>query len=195
LHGSLSGLLSIHLQNFQIASFIIRTIKTYDQGHPLAPQPEEIPEFLGLQMDSLPIDSLLPVQELLGDEIILHWVMLVLSDVTLEAKDGEFQIRQPTAAYYRKPVDVDLNEAVSGLTNVMNAWNSRIAPHFALLDRLNDLDRHVGQKRPWNVGGYYVMKNRPEVMQIVADMKSDFEKVQKARDDAEPILRSGGLTK
>lgn len=194
LHGALSTFLSIHLQNYQIGGFIIRAMKTYEPDHPLAPQPNEIPEFLGQRFDAFPIDPLLPVQELLGDKVILDWVMMLISDVTLEAKEGEFQIRQPIAAYYREHVPMRVDEAVARMTAVLEAWNSRVSTHFALLDRLNDLDRHIGTKRPWTQGGYYAVKNRREVVTIVKHMKTGLEAVTKAHDDTRGTLRSGGAT-
>lgn len=195
LHSTLSALLSIHLQNYQTGSYIIRTLKTYKLGDPLAPKPDEIPRFLGLELESLPIDSLAPVQELIGDRVVLDWAVTSLSDVTLEAKEGEFQIRQPAAAYYRSDPSttrLDTDEAVRRLTSILDGWNSRVSAHFALLDRLNDLARHVITKRPWTVRGYYALCKRPEVNKIREEMRRGYEDAQKARKDTDATLKSGG---
>jgi hypothetical protein len=197
LHGTLSTLLSIHLQNYQIGSYVIRMLRTYDLGHPLTPEPDEIPRFLGLELESLPIDSLLPVQELVGDRVVLDWAMLALSDVTLEAKEGEFQIRQPVAAYYRRDpstTKLDVDEAVRRLTLVLEGWNSRVSAHFALLDRLNDLAGHVARKRPWTVGGYYTLWKRSEIGKLREEMRQGYEIAKKARQDVEATLKTGGAT-
>lgn len=195
LHGTLSTLLSIHLQNYQIGSYIIRMLKTCDRAHPLSPEPHEIPRFLGLELESLPIDSLLPVQELIGDRVVLDWAMLALSDVTLEAKEGEFQIRQPVAAYYRTDAattKLDVDEAVRRLTSVLEAWNSRVSAHFALVDRLNDLAGHVARKRPWTVQGYYAVWKRSEIGEVREEMRRGHENAQKVHRDTDAILKSGG---
>jgi hypothetical protein len=192
LFGTFSTLLSIHLQNYQIGTFVIRTLRTYEWGHPLAPEPDEIPRFLGLELESLPIDSVLPVQELVGDKVVLEWVMSALSDVTLEAKMADSEIRQPIAAYYRTNPKLDRDEAVQRLTAVLEAWNTRVSAHFALLDRLNDLARHLATKLPWTVGGYYAVYKRKDIDKLRAEMHADFEKAQKAHDQTEKLLRSGG---
>jgi len=195
LYGTLSTLLSIHLQNYQIGSYIIRTLKTYKLGDPLAPQPDEIPRFLGLELESLPIDSLLPVQELVGDRVVLDWSMLALSDVTLEAKEGEFQFRRPVAAYYQSdPSTTRLNvdEVVQRLTLILDGWNSRVSAHFALLDRLNDLAHHVATKHPWTVQGYYTLWKRADVDKIRQEMRRGYENAQKAHEDTHATLKSGG---
>jgi hypothetical protein len=196
LYGTLSTLLSIHLQNYQIANYVIRTMKTYDRTHPLAPQPDEIPQFLGLQLESLPIDSLLPVQELLGEKVILDWVMLALSDVTLEAKEFEFQIRQPTAAYYRRASDstftFDVETAAALLKEKLELWESRLSRHFALLDRLHDLETHLGKKRPWTLGGFYRVCERAEVKTLVDEIKEGYQAARKAHEDTEDRLRGSG---
>jgi len=195
LHGTLTTLLSIHLQNYQIGSYIIRMLKTYKLGDPLTPEPHEIPRFLGLELESLPIDCLLPVQELIGDRVVLDWVMLALSDVTLEAKEGEFQIRQPTTAYYRSDpstTKLDANEAVRRLTSVLEGWNSRVSAHFALLDRLNDLAGHIARKRPWTVRGYYTMWKRGEIDKVRQEMRRGYENAQKVHEDTDATLKSGG---
>lgn len=192
IFGTLSTLLSIHLQNYQIGTFVIRTLRTYEWGHPLAPGPDEIPRFLGLELESLPIDSVLPVQELIGDRVVLDWVMSALSDVTLEAKVADSEIRQPIAAYYRTNPKLDRDEAVQRLTAVLEAWNTRVSAHFALLDRLNDLATHLGTKLPWTVGGYYAVRTRSEVVDLRKNMKTQFEKARAAHDETEAVLRSGG---
>jgi hypothetical protein len=195
LHGTLSTLLSIHLQNYQIGSYIIRMLKTYQLGDPLAPDANEIPRFLGLELESLPIDSLLPVQELIGDRVALDWVVRALSDVTLEAKECEFQLRQPLAAYYRSdPSTTRLNadETIRRLTLVLEAWNTRVSAHFALLDRLNDLARHLATKRPWTVRGYYTVWKRPEIDEIREAMREGYQDAQKARQETDDTLSSGG---
>src|SRR5713101_7466124 len=99
-HTNLSGLLSAHLLNFQIATYIIRQLKTYPRGHVLAPTASSLPRFIGVERESLPISPLLPIQELIGDKVILDWGMLALSDTTLESKELDLQIRQPIVAYY-----------------------------------------------------------------------------------------------
>jgi hypothetical protein len=195
LYGTLSTLLSIHLQNYQIGSYTIRMLRTYKLGDPLAPNPHDIPRFLGLELESLPIDSLLPVQELVGDRVALDWTMLALSDVTLEAKEGEFQIRQPVAAYYESDpstTTLNMDEAVRRLTLILDGWNSRVSPHFALLDRLNELAGHVARKRPWTLQGYYTLWKRPQVDKIRQEMRRGYEKAQKAREDTDAVLKSGG---
>lgn len=195
LHGTLSILLSIHLQNYQIGSYIIRMLKMYKLGGPLTPEPHEIPRFLGLELESLPIDSLLPVQELIGDGVVLDWVWLALSDITLEAKEGEFQIRRPVAAYYRSDpstAKLDVDEAGQRLTSILEAWQSRASAHFALLDRLNDLADHVARKRPWTVHGYYAMSKRSEIEKIREEMRRGHENAQKVHRDTDAILKSGG---
>ncbi|MBI2914059.1 MAG: hypothetical protein HYY03_09075 [Chloroflexi bacterium] len=192
LYGTLSTLLSIHLLNFQIGAFIVRTLKTYELGHPLAPRGDEIPTFLGLELESLPIDSLLPVQELVGDKVVLDWAMSALSDVTLEAKECDSEIRQPVAAYYRgNPTTTKLrrDEALRGLTIVQEAWNLRVSAHFALLDRLNDLARHIAVKRPWTVSGYYAVRDRREIGQLREQMHKGFEKAKLAREQTKPWLQ------
>lgn len=194
LYRAVSALLSIHLQNYQIGSYIIRTIRNYEHGHPLAPTPAEIPEFVGLQLESLPIDSVLLVQELLGDKVILDWVMHAISDVTLEAKEAEFQIRQPTAALYRSSVDVDRDELTKALTLVLEGWNTRVSTHFALRDRLHDLDSHFGKKRPWTLSGHYAVRERDEVKEIVKEMKQGLCKVMVAHNQTAEVLRTGGYT-
>jgi len=195
LYGTLSTLLSIHLLNYQIGSNIIRMLKTCDRDHPLKPEPAEIPRFLGLELESLPIDSLLPVQELIGDRVVLDWVMLALSDLTLEAKEGEFQIRQPVAAYYRTDpatTKLDVDEAARRLTSVLEAWNSRASAHFALIDRLNDLAGHLARKRPLTVQGYYAVWKRSEIGEVREEMQRGHENAQKVHRDTDAILKSGG---
>jgi hypothetical protein len=195
LYGTLSTLLSIHLLNYQIGSYIIRSLKTYELGHPLAPNADEIPRFLGLELDSLPIDSVLPVQELIGDRVVLDWVILAASDVTLEAKEGEFQIRQPVAAYYRsdsQTTKLDVHEADRRLKLILEGWNSRVSAHFALVDRLNDLAAHVARKRPWTVRGYYALWKRSEIDKIREEMRRGYEVAQKAHEDTDAALKSGG---
>jgi hypothetical protein len=195
LYGTLSTLLSIHLLNYQIASYMIRTLKTYKLGDPLTPDPNEIPRFLGLDLESLPIDSLLPVQELIGDKVILDWVTHALSDVTLEAKDGEFQIRQPLVAYYGcdpQTTKLDVNEAGRQLTCILEAYNARISVHFGLLDRLNDLARHVATKRPWTLGGYYSIWKRREIGGIREQMQMRYKQYQKVRENTKAVLKGGG---
>jgi hypothetical protein len=198
LFGTLSTLLSIHLLNYQIGSYIIRSLKTYELGHPLAPKAHEIPRFLGLELDSLPIDSVLPVQELIGDQVVLDWVMLAASDVTLEAKEGEFQIRQPVAAYYRSDPEttrLDVDEADRRLKLILEGWNSRLSTHFALLDGLHDLASHVAKKRPWTVQGYYTVWKRSEIGKIREKMRRGYEAAQKAHEDTDDTLKSGGAAK
>jgi len=195
LHGTLSTLLSIHLQNYQIGGYVIRILKTYKLGDPLTPDPNEIPRFLGLELESLPIDSLLPVQELIGDRVVLDWVMLAVSDVTLEAKEGEFQIRQPVAAYYGcdpSTTKLDVDEAVRRLTLILEGWNCRVSAHFALVDRLNDLAGHVARKRPWTVQGYYSVWKRSEIDKIREEMRRGYQNAQKAHQDTDAVLKSGG---
>lgn len=192
LYGTLSTLLSIYLQNYQIGTYIIRTVQTYERGHPLTPGPDEVPKFIGLELDSLPIDSILPVQEIIGDSVVSEWVMLALSDVTLEAKEADFQVRQPTVAYYRSGVKVDTEEVTRRLLEVLEAWNERVSTHFALLDRLNDLSRHIATNRPWTVRGYYAMSRRGEVVEIREAMKTGLSRVHGAHEKTASVLRSGG---
>ncbi len=197
LYGTLSTLLSIHLQNYQIGNYVIRTPKTYERSHPLAPQPDALPRFLGLELESLPVDSLLPVQELIGDKVVLDWVMLALSDITLEAKEADFQIRQPIVAYYKSDPSTKINvdEGVQRLTNVLEAWQSRVAVHFALLDRLNDLANHLARKRPWTIQGYYAVSKRPEIGEIREEMKRGYERAKKLHEETEEVLKSGGASR
>ncbi len=195
LYGALSILFSIHLQNYQIGTYIIRTLKTYKLGDPMTPKSHEIPRFLGLELESLPIDSLLPVQELIGDKVVLDWVMNVLSDVTLEAKEGDFQIRQPVVAYYRcdpRTTKLDVNEAERRLTCILEAYTARINVHFDLLDRLNELARHVATKRPWTLGGYYSIWKRSEVRIIREKMQLKYEQYKKVNEKTEAILKGVG---
>jgi hypothetical protein len=197
LHGTLSQLLSIHLQNYQIGSYIIRIVKTYERDHPLAPEANEFPRFLGLELESLPIASLLPVQELIGDKVVLDWVMLALSDVTLEAKEGDFQIRQPTVAFYRADpsnTKMDVDEAVRRLTAVLEAWNTRVSTHFALLDRLNDLARHVATKRPWTIRGYYAIWKRREIEKLRDEMRQGYRRAREAHEATATVLKTGGAS-
>ena len=192
LYGTLSTLLSIHLQNFQIGAFIVRTLKTYEPNHPLAPQGDEIPRFLGLELESLTIDSLLPVQDLVGDKVILEWVLLALSDVTLEAKECDTQIRQPVTAYFRSDpaiTKLKVDEAERWLKIVQEAWNLRVSTHFALLDRLNDLAKHIDVKRPWTAKGYYAIWKRPEISELREHMQRGHAKAKLAHQQTEPWLR------
>ena len=119
---------------------------------------------------------------------------MALSDVTLETKEIEFQIRQPTAAYYRGAVPLNRDEVVPALTSLLDAWNSRVATHFALLDRLNDLARQLMTKRPWTIGGYYAMCRRSAMRQIASDMKKGYAEVVRVHAETESILKSGGGT-
>jgi len=194
-HTSLSGLLSAHLLNFQIANYIIRYVKLYRRGEPLTPGVLAVPEFLGVRRETLPITPLLPIQELIGDKVILDWGMKALSDTTLEAKELDFQIRQPLASYYESdpPVSLDVDQAAERLTRITEAWNSRVEPHFALLDRLNDLSREVARKRPWTVGGYFAIHRRPEVAAIREKMKAHLKDVDKIRERVDRVLKSGGV--
>jgi len=195
-HTNLSGLLSAHLLNFQIATYILRYLKTYRRGELLTPPGSSLPRFIGVERDSLPISPLLPMQELIGDKVILDWGMLALSDTTLEAKELDFQIRQPIVAYYDSDPSagtLDVDEVVERLTKVTDAWNGRIEKHFALLDRLHELDREVARKRPWRVSGYYALRNRSQVIAIRQCLKEGHEEMLKARKRVEPVLKSGGV--
>lgn len=198
LYGSLTTLLSIHLQNYQVAMYIMKSIKLYDLAHPLAPEPEDIPGFVGLKLESFPIDSLLLVQELLGDKLVLEWMMKAIADITLEAKELEFQMRQPTASLFRNKNDqtivVRKDELLKGLDLVVDAWNTRCSTHFALRDRLHDLDNHVSRKRPWKIAGYYAIRRRKEVAAIREQMKVGWDRVQEADRETAEVLRTGGYT-
>lgn len=195
LIGTLSKLLSMHLVNYQVGTYIIRTIKTYERGHPLTPDPDQLPKFLGLQLEALPIDSLLPVQEIVGDKVVLDWVMLALSDVTLEAREADFQVRQPTVAYYRSASStaLDTDQAVRRLSAVLDAWEARVSTHFALLDRLNDLAANIAKKRPWTIGGYYKLPKRRGVAEIREAFHKGYERARQAHEETNETLRTGGL--
>jgi len=194
LTGTLAHLLEIHLQNYQVGTYNIRILKTYERSHPLAPKPGEFPRFVGLNSEPLAIDSPLSVQELIGDKVVLDWVMHALSDVTLEAKEGDSQIRQPIEAYYRSDASVklDVDEAVRRLELILEAWNTRIEPHFALLDRLYELDRHLARRRPWTVRGYYAVSTHSEIRQIREQMQLQYKDYEKVHEKTADVMKSGG---
>jgi hypothetical protein len=193
LSGTLSSLLSIHLLNYQIGTYIIRTLRTYERGAPLAPDPNELPRFLGLELDSLPIDAVLPVQELVGDKVVLDWVMHVLSDVTLEAKEGDFQIRRPIVAYYTDPsLKVNVDEAVRQLTALLDGWEALISPHFALLDRLYDLERHLVSKRPLTAKGFFAVSKRSQIEEIRGHLQRGYDHSRKVEEETEALRKGGG---
>ncbi len=191
----ISARLSIYLLNLQTANYSIRLLKTYEPGGPLAPQPEAIPGFLDVDLDSLPIDVILPVQELVGDDSVTRWVILALSDMTLFAKEMDFQIRQPLTAYFRADAGttVDREEAIKRLSAVVDAWDARLRPHFHLLQLLHDLITHVERKRPWTFGGYPTISQRPEAAKMRQAWQDGCEQAMKARTDAEPVIRSGAV--
>ncbi|OGO50810.1 MAG: hypothetical protein A2148_03805 [Chloroflexi bacterium RBG_16_68_14] len=190
-----SARLSIYLLNYQTANYSIRLLKTYEPGGPLAPGPEAIPGFLDVDLDSLPIDVILPVQELVGDDSVMKWVVEALSDVTLFAKEVDFQIRQPLAAYFRGDprTHLDRQEAVKRLSATVDAWATRLHPHFALLGRLHDLITHVERRRPWTFGGYSTISRRHEVEEMRKEWRRGYGEAQQERKKAEPVLRSGGV--
>ena len=195
LNRALSHLLEIHVQNNQVGTFLIRTLKMYERGHPLTPDPDEFPRMVGLNLEPLAIDSTLPVQELIGDKVVLDWVMHAIADVTLEAKEFDSIFRQPIAAYYRsdpKTTKLDVEETVRQLTSILEAWNSRIEVHFALLDRLYDLDRHLMQKRPWTLGRYYSIWKSSEVGKIREQMQLRYADYENVREETEAVMKSGG---
>jgi hypothetical protein len=86
-----------------------------------------------------------------------------------------------------------VDEAAERLTKLTEAWNGRVEKHFALLDRLHELDREVARKRPWRVSGYYALRNRSEVITIRQRLKEGHEEMLKARKRLEPVLKSGGV--
>ena len=194
LLGVVSARLSIYLLNYQTAHYSIRLLKVYEPGGPLAPQAEAVPGFLDVDLDSLPIDLILPVKELVDDDVVMNWVVKALSDVTLFAKELDFQIRQPLVAYFKNDRNtvLDKEEAVKRLTTVVDAWGDRLNPHFALLDRLHDLITHVERKRPWRFSGYATISKRPEIEEMRQAWQEGYKAAEEARKDAEPTLRSGG---
>lgn len=195
LYGALNTLLSIHILNVQIGAHIIRILKTSKRGHPLSPESSQVPHYQGLELESLPFDSLHPVQELIGDKVVLDWMMLAISDVTLEAKAGEFQIRQPVAAYLGSDPStggMDVDEVVPVLNAVLAVWEERVGAHFAIMDRLNELARHLARKRPWFVGGFYVVWKRSEIRKIREAMQDGYENAEAVHERTEDLLKSGG---
>ncbi|HEY8768646.1 MAG TPA: hypothetical protein VIP09_15535 [Dehalococcoidia bacterium] len=124
----------------------------------------------------------------------MDWGMMALSNVTLEAKECDFQIRQPTEADYREGIDLDRDRAVPALTLVLEAWNERCSTHFALLDRLNDLAKHVMMERPWTMSGFYAISKRSTVKSIVKQMEDGYAKVLQVHKETEQVLRTGGGT-
>ncbi len=194
LRRSLNILLSIHLQNFQIGNNIIRTFSTQKRGDPLTLEPDELPGILGLEMESWPMDLVLPVQELIGDPAILDWVLLAISDITLEAKEINSLIRQPTVAYYRTDSSdmYDLDYAVRRSTLILEAWNCRNSANLApLIDRLKELEVHVARKRPWTVKGYYAVRERSEIGELRDKIKRGYEKAQEVNQATAAWLKSG----
>ena len=187
----ISARLSIYLLNVQTANYSIRLLKTYEPGGPLAPGSDSIPSFLDVDLDTLPVDLILPVQELIGDDSVMHWVVTALSDVTLYAKEMDFQIGQPLVAYFRGDVgtNVDRDEAIKRLSKMVDAWDARLRPHFALLDRLHDLITHVERNRPWRFSGYATVPRRPEVAQMREAWRDGYEQAKRAREAAAPALR------
>ncbi len=195
LRRSLSILVSIHLQNYQIGIIIIRTLRTQKRGDPLTLQPDELPGILGLEMESWPIDMVLPVQELVGDRAILDWVMLAISTITLEAKELNSLIRQPIVAYYRtdpSKIKSEVDDTVIRCTSVLDAWESRSSAHTALLDRLHDLEGHIWRRRPWTVNGYYAIRKRPEIRKLQDKIKRGYENAKAVHERTEDILKRGG---
>jgi len=189
-HTSLYGLLSAHLLNYQIAGYIIKYLRTYRIGELLTPESPPLPRFVGVELDSLPISPLLPLQEVVGDKVILDWGMLALSDTTLEPKELDIQIRQPVVAYYGADLakgTLDVDELVQQLTALMEVWNEKLATHFALLDRLYDLKREITRKRPWRVSGYYALSKRMEIAEIRQKLK---EGTRPPRRQAIALIRS-----
>ncbi len=192
LSGALSTLVSIHHLNFQISTYIIRALTMYDRGDQPTPGPDDLPEFLGLKIESLPFDSMLPVQELMGDKVILDWTMHAISDFTLEAKELNFLFRQPTAAYFRGETEVNVGETVRRMKAVREAWNDRIAPHTALLDLLYKLERQLVIDRPATAKDYYAVKERSGIEKLRDDMHSGYDKAMTAKRETEAVLKSGG---
>ena len=185
-------MLSIHTLNYQIATYNIRTFRVHERGAPLTPAPDDLPEFLGLKIDSLPLDSLLPVQDLIGDNVILDWTMDVISDVTLEAKELNFQIRQPIAAFYRSDAKVAVDETARRMTAVIDGWNDRIAPHNALLELLYNLERQLVMDRPATAKDYFKVSERSGIKTLRAEMHEEYDKAKTAREKTEALLKSGG---
>ena len=100
LKESLAGLLAAHLQNYQVAMYLLRALRDTPRGDAFAPSPSDLPDFIELTGQPLPLDALLPSQEILGDRVILEWSVLALSDATLAGREYRFQVRDPLVAYY-----------------------------------------------------------------------------------------------
>lgn len=192
LSGALGTLISIHHLNFQISTYIIRALTVHDSGDQPTPGPDDLPEFLGLKIESLPFDSVLPVQELIGDKVVLDWTMHAISDVTLEAKELNFLLRQPVAAYFRGDTDWNVGETVRRMKAVRNGWNDRIAPHTALLDRLYKLEGQLVLDRPTTAKDYFTVWKRSEIKKIRDEMIKGYEIAMTALRESEPVLKSGG---
>ena len=135
------------------------------------------------------------MKELVDDDSVMNWVVRALSDLTLFAKEMDFQIRQPLAAYFRGDPEtiLDREEAIEQLSAMVDAWAERLKPHFALLDRLHDLITHVERKRPWTFRGYSTISQRSEITQMRAAWRTGYERSSKAREAAAPVLKSGRM--
>ncbi len=195
LHAALSEMATLHIQNFQAGTYIIRTLKTYKKDGPLKANPDDFPKIMGLEM-LLPLDSILPVRQLIGDKDVADWAAHAMSDYSLEAKEINFQIRTPIVAYYDpgSPAVADdvLETLANNFTAVLDAWESRVSAHAILTDSLSTLVSHLSDSRPSTISEYLEVSKRSEIATLRQQIKDGYRDAMDERRKADPILRSGG---
>lgn len=187
LKQSLAGFLGAHLHNYQTAMYLLRTVRETPRGDAFAPAPSNLPHFVDLAAQPLPLDALLPTQEILGDEVVLRWSIVALSDSTLAAREYRFQVRDALAAYYGADPGWRFGstaEADRELLKLVDKWNSRVSLHFRLLDFLDRLESCFLDAHPNSRASVRALPKDQQIVDLREEMNKAFGDVSRVREES-----------
>jgi len=180
LRVAMSGFLSVHLQNYQTACFILATFRDNPKGSPLAPRPDDIPRLYDLSGHVMPIDTFAAAQDLLRDQVVGKWATHALSDITLAGKEYIRQVELPLRAYYDPQRAVTLSgepeEAYRKLDDVIETWQERVERHFRFVDFLSSIEKVFLASGPTTHRDALALQEDARMTKIRDEMRSEYSK-------------------